>query len=83
MIGRKSEVPRRLSFQGEGSVTSVSLPAWLPRRLVTVAEAAELLHVSARHLRRLIARGELEATRVGGTVRLSPEALAALINKSD
>jgi excisionase family DNA binding protein len=72
MISRKSD-----------SSALVGLPAWLPRRLVTVAEAAELLHVSARHLRRLIARGELEATRVGGTVRLRPEALAAFINKSD
>jgi excisionase family DNA binding protein len=51
--------------------------------LVTLAEAAELMHVSVRHLRRLIAKGELEPTRVGGTVRLSPEALAALIDKSD
>jgi excisionase family DNA binding protein len=81
MAGLKSYRSAWLSFQGDGSRTNPSLPAWLPRRLVTVAEAAELLHVSARHLRRLIARGELEPTRVGGTVRLSPEALAALIDK--
>jgi len=46
-----------------------------------VAEAAELLHVSVRHLRRLIAKGELESTRVGEAVRLSPEALASLVEK--
>ena len=58
-----------------------SSPDWLPRRVVTVAEAAELLHVSVRHLRRLIAKGELESTRVGEAVRLSPEALASLVEK--
>jgi len=46
-----------------------------------LAEAAELLHVSVRHLRRLIAKGELESTRVGEAVRLSPEALASLVEK--
>ena len=45
------------------------------------AEAAELAHVSVRHLRRLIAEGKLEPTRVGRTVRLTPEALADLIYK--
>jgi excisionase family DNA binding protein len=49
--------------------------------LVTLVEAAELAHVSVRHLRRLIAKGQLEPTRVGRTVRLTPEALAALIYK--
>ena len=60
---------------------SASLPDWLPQRLVTVAEAAELLHVSVRQLRRLIADGRLPATRVGRTVRLRPEALAALLDQ--
>lgn len=69
------------SCQGDGPGTDLSLPAWLPRRLVTVAEGAVLLHVSVRHLRRLIAKGEVEPTRVGRTVRLSPEALAAFLRK--
>jgi excisionase family DNA binding protein len=81
MAGLKSHRSASLSSQGDGPRTDLSLPAWLPRRLVTLVEAAELLHVSVRHLRRLIAKGELEPTRVGGTVRLSPEALAALIDK--
>ena len=58
-----------------------SLPEWLPRRLVTVAEAAELLHVSGRHIRRLIERGELEPTPAGGPIRFSPETLAAFLSK--
>jgi excisionase family DNA binding protein len=81
MAGLKSHRSVSLSSQGDGPRTDLSLPAWLPRRLVTLVEAAELLHVSVRHLRRLIAKGELEPTRVGGTVRVSPEALAALIDK--
>jgi excisionase family DNA binding protein len=60
---------------------SPSLPDWLPRRLVTVPEAAELLQVSVRQIRRLIADGRLPATRVGRTVRLRPEALAALLDQ--
>jgi excisionase family DNA binding protein len=60
---------------------SPSLPDWLPGRLVTVPEAAELLQVSVRQIRRLIADGRLPATRVGRTVRLRPEALAALLDQ--
>lgn len=59
---------------------SSPLPNWLPRRLVTVPEAAELLQVSVRQVRRLIADGQLPATHLGRTVRLRPEALAALID---
>ena len=77
----KSDPSASFSSLGDGSGTSPSLPAWLPRRLVTLVEAAELAHVSVRHLRRLIAKGQLEPTRVGRTVRLTPEALAALIYK--
>lgn len=58
-----------------------SLPPWLPRRLATVPEAAELLQVSVRQLRRLIADGRLPAARVGRAVRLRPEALAALLDQ--
>lgn len=60
--------------------TGSSLPLWLPRRLLTVPEAAELLQLSVRQLRRLIADGRLHPTRVGRTVRLRPEALAALLD---
>ena len=81
MAGLKSHRCASLASQGDRPGTDLFLPAWLPRRLVTLVEAAELLQVSVRHLRRLIAKGELEPTRVGGTVRLSPEALAALIDK--
>jgi excisionase family DNA binding protein len=58
---------------------SPSLPDWLPRRLMTVAEAAELLQQSPRQVWRLIADGRLQVTRVGRSVRVTPEAIAALL----
>ena len=78
VTGLKSHRSASPSILGDGSQTNPAIPAWLPRRLVTLAEAADLLHVSVRHLQRLIAKGELEPTRVGGPVRLSPEALARI-----
>jgi len=60
---------------------SSSLPDWLSRRLMTVPDAAELLQVSARQLRRMIADGRLSATRVGRAVRLRPEAIVALLDQ--
>ena len=83
MPGPKSGRSASFSSLGDGSGTSPPLPAWLPRRLVTLPEAAEFAHVSVRHLYRLIAKGELEPTRIGRAVRLTPEALAGLIYKSD
>ena len=54
-------------------------PEWIPRRLMTVEEAAEILHLSIRQLRRLIAEGRLEVIRLGRSVRITPEAVVALL----
>jgi excisionase family DNA binding protein len=42
------------------------------RLLLTVSEAAQQLRVSEKTVRRLIARTELPALRVGGQVRIDP-----------
>ena len=55
------------------------LPEWLPRRLLDVEETAELLRLSPRQVRRMIADGRLEAIKLGRAVRLRPEAVAAQI----
>ena len=55
-------------------------PPWLPKRLLTIDEAAALLRVSPRTVRRLIADGSVEVVRIGRSVRLRPEKLAALID---
>lgn len=54
-------------------------PAALPAQLLTAAEAAAILRVSLRTVRRLIADGTLPIVRVGHLVRIRPEALAAMI----
>ncbi len=53
------------------------LPEWLPRRLLDVEETADLLRLSPRQVRRMIADGRLEAIKLGRAVRLRPETVAA------
>ena len=47
-----------------------------PGRLRSLAETAEALGVSIKTIRRLIARSELRAHRIGRSVRVSDEDLA-------
>jgi excisionase family DNA binding protein len=58
----------------------------MPRRvlpaLLTVGQVADHLGASTRHVRRLIARGELPVHRFGRLVRISPDDLARLIAAS-
>jgi excisionase family DNA binding protein len=58
---------------------SPPLPDWLPRRLMTVNEVAEIINASPRQVWRLIADGRLQVKRVGRSVRVTPEAVAALL----
>ena len=53
---------------------------WIPPRLLTVEETAELLQLSIRHVRRLIADGRLEVKRIGRATRVTPEGIAALLD---
>ena len=48
-------------------------PAVPPTRLLTVAEAAKILNVSLRTVRRLISDGRLAVVRIGRLVRVRPE----------
>jgi len=60
---------------------SGTLPDWIPRRLLTVKEVAQLLQLSQRQIRRLVATHQLEAINVGRSVRIRPEALASLFDQ--
>jgi len=60
-------------------VSKTSMPDWLPRRLLSVREASELLRVSERQLRRLIADGRLRVARVGRRVLITPESIIDLL----
>jgi excisionase family DNA binding protein len=52
-----------------------------PAPLLTPLEVAEILNVSLRSVRRLIADGRLPAKRIGRLVRIRPEALVAIIGE--
>lgn len=41
---------------------------------------ADVLNISERHARRMIAAGEIKAIRLGRVLRVSDEALAALVD---
>ena len=49
--------------------------------LLTVDDAAHLLAVSVKTIRRLIGRGELPSVRIGRAVRIRPEGLQALVEQ--
>jgi excisionase family DNA binding protein len=51
-------------------------------RLLTVAEVAELLRLSVRSVRRLIAEKQLRVVRVGRSVRVRPEDLKSFLDTS-
>jgi excisionase family DNA binding protein len=61
-------------------MTTTKVPAGLPAQMLTAAEAARVLNLSLRSVRRLIKDKKLPAIHVGRLVRIHPEALAALIN---
>jgi excisionase family DNA binding protein len=56
-----------------------NLPEWLPRRLMTVEEVAEIVRQSPRQIRRYIADGRLPVTKAASSVRVTPEALATFL----
>lgn len=59
------------------------LPSWIQPRLHSVEEAAAILRLSVRQVRRLIAEGRLAVVRIGRAVRVSPEVLAELVTGGD
>ena len=59
----------------------MSVTATPARRLVSIAATAEILGISPRTVRRLIAAGELEAIRVGRrTIRIKIESIDLLMD---
>jgi excisionase family DNA binding protein len=47
---------------------------------MTVGEAATILHVSTRTIRRLTERGELRAVRIGRSLRIRPGDIEHMIH---
>ncbi|MBW0158423.1 helix-turn-helix domain-containing protein [Sedimentimonas flavescens] len=52
-----------------------SRPATTPEQLLTIPEAAELLRVSIKSIRRWIESGELSAAKLGNQWRIRPQDL--------
>jgi len=52
------------------------------RALLTVPEVAELLRLSPRSVRRLIAEGRLPIVRLGHAIRIRPQDVDALVASS-
>ena len=53
----------------------------VPERLLTVAQVAERCQVSPRSVRRWIDEGDLPVVRLGRSVRVSENDLAAFLNR--
>ncbi len=50
-------------------------------KFATPGEAAQILEVDPRTIRRLIEKGEIQGARVGGQFKISRASLAAIIDK--
>ena len=57
----------------------ITTAGFVPERLLTVGQVADLLGTTERFPRRLIAERRIEFVRVGRHVRISESALAAFI----
>jgi len=69
-----------------GAAERMTLPVFDPNSLsssslLTIANVAALLQVSTKTVRRLIERGELDAIRIGRSIRIQPGALTLLISR--
>lgn len=62
-------------------MSAPSVPPISANPLLTASEVAVILHVSLRTVRRLIASNELEAVRIGSSVRVQDSVLQAFIAK--
>jgi excisionase family DNA binding protein len=61
-------------------VSGPKFPPGLPGRLLTAKEVAEILNLSVRTVRRLIAQKKLATILIGRSLRIRLGALEALIN---
>jgi excisionase family DNA binding protein len=50
-----------------------------PKRMLTVAEAAECLNVKERYIRYLIAEGRIDIVKIGRLVRIPEQAIEDLV----
>jgi excisionase family DNA binding protein len=69
--------------EGAASKSGLETPRSPRAPLLSAAEVAEILHISLRSVRRMIADGRLPIVRLGHSVRVHPEALEVMIELGD
>jgi excisionase family DNA binding protein len=82
MTSRTSGPPRNPTSKAASHTTGTGVRGRLLTRLRTIDEAAELLNVSPRTVRRLIESGALPVHRLGRLVRIADGDLAAFLAAS-
>jgi len=74
----------RGDLEALGEVTSrLPTQSAVPRRLLTVAEAADALAVCQTTVKRLVASGQIESRKIGAARRIPVEALDAFVGNAD
>ena len=79
MTPRTSNPPRSPTSKAASRTTGTGVRGRPVTRLRTIDEAAELLNVSPRTVRRLKEAGALRTHRIGRLVRISDEDIAAFL----
>jgi excisionase family DNA binding protein len=79
MTSRRSNPPRSPTSTTASWTTGTGLRARPVARLRTIDEAAELLNVSPRTVRRAIESGDLTVHRIGRLVRIADSDIAAFL----
>ena len=81
----KKAKPQLISRQKKkGEETNCALvPPSRSAKLLTVAEAAWLLNLSQKTVRRMIEAGNLAVIRIGRSVRINPEVIEKIIRQNE
>lgn len=70
--------------QNKGEETSCGFESLSqPAKLLTVAEAAWLLSLSEKTIRRMISTGSLAVIRLGRSIRIDPEVIEKIIRQNE
>ena len=80
--GDRSELPdwiRNRDLTAERTSGAAPLSPVITSHVLTMREVADVLRVSSRTVRRMIDRGELQAVRIGRSVRVQRAAVEALL----
>ena len=78
----KPELRSRQKKKGEEADRGLAPPAH-SAKLLTVAEAAWLLNLSQKTIRRMISCGQLPVVRIGRSIRIDPEVIERIMRQDE